>query len=404
VTLLQRCLETLDEADLGKKLTKKQIAAGKPPAGWTWKGFIAAGGSFGKQKPKSHPSKSKPPKKSQLRWMSKSYTAKKKAEKPRRHGKLILPPVPGGVFFDEPEFTEPSSAVKGELADWAARRKWLTSWTWFKNLQKGLHRGKLPQTANYLKDAKKNLLHLKDLGFNFWKGFGAGPHPADKFDQMSLWGSSSVKKQKEKGYTPEEKKLYKLRKTVHTLKRPAAGGLVVRDFKARSVEDMHVLIAETHPKYGKAWRVPKGGVDEGESLQRAAVREVREETGVRAKVANSKFFKTKDKFGGSADSYGLFIVLDVMKQKNPDDVEFIDAHKKQIGKFFFSWENNIHYFVMEYVSGRPINRPDPHEEMGRAEWMTLRVARKQGHKVKTAIDGLMPILKRMWIPEVEGAA
>jgi 8-oxo-dGTP diphosphatase len=54
----------------------------------------------------------------------------------------------------------------------------------------------------------------------------------------------------------------------------AAGGLVVRDG----------TVAVVHrPKYDD-WSLPKGKLDPGESWEQAAVREVEEETGVRARI------------------------------------------------------------------------------------------------------------------------
>jgi 8-oxo-dGTP diphosphatase len=56
----------------------------------------------------------------------------------------------------------------------------------------------------------------------------------------------------------------------------AAGGLVVRDGKVAVVH---------RPKYDD-WSLPKGKVDPGESWEQAAVREVEEETGVRARIVS----------------------------------------------------------------------------------------------------------------------
>src|SRR4051812_28786950 len=54
----------------------------------------------------------------------------------------------------------------------------------------------------------------------------------------------------------------------------AAGGLVVRDG----------AVAVVHrPRYDD-WSLPKGKLDPGESWEEAAVREVEEETGVRARI------------------------------------------------------------------------------------------------------------------------
>jgi 8-oxo-dGTP diphosphatase len=54
----------------------------------------------------------------------------------------------------------------------------------------------------------------------------------------------------------------------------AAGGLVVRDGE---------VVVVHRPKYDD-WSLPKGKLDPGESWEQAAVREVEEETGVRARI------------------------------------------------------------------------------------------------------------------------
>jgi 8-oxo-dGTP diphosphatase len=54
----------------------------------------------------------------------------------------------------------------------------------------------------------------------------------------------------------------------------AAGGLIVRDDEVAVVH---------RPKYDD-WSLPKGKLDPGETWEEAAVREVEEETGVRARI------------------------------------------------------------------------------------------------------------------------
>ena len=58
----------------------------------------------------------------------------------------------------------------------------------------------------------------------------------------------------------------------------AAGGVVVRELPDR----LDVLLVH-RPKYGD-WTFPKGKVDEGESDEECAVREVEEETGLRCEL------------------------------------------------------------------------------------------------------------------------
>lgn len=60
-------------------------------------------------------------------------------------------------------------------------------------------------------------------------------------------------------------------KTEHQI---SAGGLVVRG--------REILLIST--RSGRRWQLPKGHVEEGESRRQAAVREVREETGVSGRV------------------------------------------------------------------------------------------------------------------------
>lgn len=58
----------------------------------------------------------------------------------------------------------------------------------------------------------------------------------------------------------------------------SAGGVVFRR-KGKSVE-----VALISTKEGEVWALPKGLVEKGESLEEAARREVREETGIEARV------------------------------------------------------------------------------------------------------------------------
>jgi 8-oxo-dGTP diphosphatase len=58
----------------------------------------------------------------------------------------------------------------------------------------------------------------------------------------------------------------------------AAGGIVHR----RNGDDVEVLVVH-RPRY-EDWSLPKGKVDPGETLEQTALREVEEETGVRARL------------------------------------------------------------------------------------------------------------------------
>ena len=67
----------------------------------------------------------------------------------------------------------------------------------------------------------------------------------------------------------------------------AAGGVVVRDGQVALVH---------RPRYDD-WTLPKGKLDPGESFEEAAVREVQEETGVRARLVR-ELPATSYKVGG----------------------------------------------------------------------------------------------------------
>lgn len=58
-----------------------------------------------------------------------------------------------------------------------------------------------------------------------------------------------------------------------------AGGIVCRPVDGR---DLYLLVRANVPK--GAWVLPKGHIEAGETAEVAAVREVREETGVRARI------------------------------------------------------------------------------------------------------------------------
>lgn len=73
----------------------------------------------------------------------------------------------------------------------------------------------------------------------------------------------------------------------------SAGGIVVRDFDG----EKKVLVTQ-HSKH-KGWDFPKGHIELGESAEQAAVREVEEETGVKAeiieKVGATEYFYWENK-------------------------------------------------------------------------------------------------------------
>lgn len=108
----------------------------------------------------------------------------------------------------------------------------------------------------------------------------------------------------------------------------SAGGLVFRQGE-RGVD---VLICKD--SFYHRWSLPKGIVDRGETYEQAAVREVREEAGVHARI--------------------------VAPLGDPEKYVFT-----QRGVRVFK---TVHYFLLQYQSGSP---EDHDAEVEEAAWMTL---------------------------------
>ena len=111
--------------------------------------------------------------------------------------------------------------------------------------------------------------------------------------------------------------------------RQSAGGVVYR----KGGGAIHVALVSV--RGGEIWTLPKGLVDEGESLEHTALREVREEAGVRARLVGD--------LGES--SYWYFIKSDNVKCRK-----------------------TVKYFLMEYVDG---DVADHDHEVSGAEWVPL---------------------------------
>ncbi|MBW3561652.1 MAG: NUDIX hydrolase [Actinobacteria bacterium] len=121
-----------------------------------------------------------------------------------------------------------------------------------------------------------------------------------------------------------------------TKRATSAGGVVVddRDDGRRWV----LLIARRNAAGQAQWTLPKGGIEEGETPEQAAVREVREETGYTADIHEEL---------GTIDYWFVW---------RPDRVRY---HKF------------VHYFLMETDGAPPGERDDEAESV---EWVPLDVA------------------------------
>jgi len=380
------------------KITKADLDKGKKPSGVSWKKWLAAGGSFsGGAKPKA-PTKTE---KSQLRL---------------RVGKEIV-------------------------SRWKKRWGSATDANIYNALVALAKEGK--PIDRKIKDAYivnaqgKVVAHAKNLdipgGKNFALSALAGDDDWDDFDDdwkkkkkkksssSSWWGSKGkssalytpAPEPKPKKYTPEETKLYGIiKKMGESLDRTAAGGIVFKTFESENMWDLPVLVTKTAQKYGGKWVFPKGGLDPGESLKQGAAREVREEAGVKAKVAGSHAHVTKSAFGDSG-KYDIGAVMAAARKavgNNKDDLAFIEDQKQALCRKFFLWRNTTHYFVMKYTGGKPDTshvdhgKPEctnkhPSAEMQDARWLPLGRAANLNARMTEVVKGLLRTIEQLWKPK-----
>jgi 8-oxo-dGTP pyrophosphatase MutT (NUDIX family) len=108
----------------------------------------------------------------------------------------------------------------------------------------------------------------------------------------------------------------------------------------RDGEQIEVVLASRRTRRGElAWGLAKGGIEEDESMEAAAVREVREETGLIGEIESS--------LGET--------------------------------RYFYVWENvrirkTVHFFLMRYIGGDIEDRDDEMEEI---RWFPLERALKR---------------------------
>ena len=123
---------------------------------------------------------------------------------------------------------------------------------------------------------------------------------------------------------------------VPTKREISAGGVVYR----RSDDEIEIVLASRRTRRGQlAWGLAKGGIEGAESMEDAAIREVREETGLLAEIEAS--------LGET--------------------------------RYFYVWENvrirkTVHFFLMRHMGGDIDDRDDEMEEI---RWFPLERALKR---------------------------
>jgi 8-oxo-dGTP pyrophosphatase MutT (NUDIX family) len=127
------------------------------------------------------------------------------------------------------------------------------------------------------------------------------------------------------------------RRRIPTTKEVSAGGVVYRRTGEGGIE---VVLASRRTRRGDlAWGLAKGGIEEGESREEAAVREVREETGLTAEIE-----------ADLGDTKYMYVWEDVRIRKT------------------------VHFFLMRDTGGDPGERDDEMEEI---RWFPLERAMKR---------------------------
>jgi 8-oxo-dGTP pyrophosphatase MutT (NUDIX family) len=144
-------------------------------------------------------------------------------------------------------------------------------------------------------------------------------------------GGGGKKRRKRRGASASRKA-----RAATTKREISAGGVVYR----REGDAIEVVLASRRTRRGElAWGLAKGGIEENESTEDAAVREVREETGLLAEIESS--------LGET--------------------------------RYFYVWEDvrirkTVHFFLMRHTGGNVEDRDDEMEEI---RWFPLERALKR---------------------------
>ncbi|MFQ5579388.1 MAG: NUDIX hydrolase [Nitrospiria bacterium] len=122
-----------------------------------------------------------------------------------------------------------------------------------------------------------------------------------------------------------------MRTRTHT----SSGGVIYRGQE----ESLQVILISHYNQRGKlVWCLPKGSVEEGETLQQTALREVREETGTDGRIL--------EKIG---------------------QIQYWFYSKQEDTKIF----KTVHFYLMEYLRG---NENDHDSEVYEARWVASQQA------------------------------
>jgi 8-oxo-dGTP pyrophosphatase MutT (NUDIX family) len=152
----------------------------------------------------------------------------------------------------------------------------------------------------------------------------------------STAGTPAASKRKRTSHKRKSTKTPRKAPPVPTKREISAGGVVYR----RTDDEIEIVLASRRTRRGElAWGLAKGGIEDEESTEEAAIREVREETGLLAEIEAS--------LGET--------------------------------RYFYVWENvrirkTVHFFLMRHTGGDIDDRDDEMEEI---RWFPLERALKR---------------------------
>ncbi|HZT10626.1 MAG TPA: NUDIX domain-containing protein [Actinomycetota bacterium] len=159
---------------------------------------------------------------------------------------------------------------------------------------------------------------------------------AEQRNQRAAAKAGTSKKTKAKRASKKKASAKGPRRHIPTQREVSAGGVVYR----REGEDIEIVLASRRTRRGDlAWGLAKGGIEPGESREDAAVREVREETGLDATIE-----------ADLGDTKYIYVWEDVRIRKR------------------------VHFFLMRHVGGDVDDRDDEMEEI---RWFPLERALKR---------------------------
>jgi 8-oxo-dGTP pyrophosphatase MutT (NUDIX family) len=148
--------------------------------------------------------------------------------------------------------------------------------------------------------------------------------------------ASGRKRSRQKKKGAGAKKGAQPRQKIPTTKEVSAGGVVYR----RADDGIEVVLASRRTRRGQlAWGLAKGGIEMGETREQAAIREVREETGLTADIE-----------ADLGDTKYMYVWDDIRIRKT------------------------VHFFLMRHTGGNVEDRDDEMEEI---RWFPMERAIKR---------------------------